>query len=488
MKGGTLKLLIVAGLIILAGYSSNAAWANQSLSTGVTIIDTPSYVFPVEKNEVKKDLIIPLKPKWVSYNSYEDLANDVSYTLMIPGNLPRGLALTRIQYMKDTQEVVSIYSGEERELVFLQKPKGSELIDDIFKKVDIQGIPAKWFKTGQGLIVTWQKNNEMYELKGQGLTLEEMVAFGNSLFPHSPVFKGAELKFREIATSWHMEKFEPEKKTALVFADKKDLQTFAQEHGISLERLGSVKENEIYIGVFAGQKPSGRYGVLVKSARVDKDRWVILFEETAPSPNTMVPEVITHPFQFVAVEIPQWELKEPESVLFVSSTGEAIANLSLKKYGYNTESGVEHEKVAFSEAERTKLAKLIGMLPPTVKEEFETKYVAWKKTWEDPKISMQSNPRAYAQSQQYREFFEYCKKQGEAIWPLLIQKLEQGETFIHIPILDVTLTDPANEELLAEIRKKSAEERYTSEGVYIVPSGEDNMMKYVKELLAKLEG
>ncbi len=142
------------------------------------------------------------------------------------------------------------------------------------------------------------------------------------------------------------------------------------------------------------------------------------------------------------------------------------------------------ENVELSVDEKAKQSNLIDKIPEKVKQEFNTKYVAWKETWDDPNLIIHSNPRMFTQSKQYEEFLSYSKEQGKAIWPLLFQKYEQGDELVKIPLIDLTYTEYGS--LLDEIRQESAKERYTAEGAYIAPSEKANMMKYIKKLLALL--
>ncbi|MCZ7405511.1 MAG: hypothetical protein O8C67_11375 [Candidatus Methanoperedens sp.] len=142
------------------------------------------------------------------------------------------------------------------------------------------------------------------------------------------------------------------------------------------------------------------------------------------------------------------------------------------------------EKVELSVDEKAKLSNLTENIPEEVKQEFNTKYRAWKETWDDPNLRIHSNPGMFTQSRQYEEFLSYSKEQGKAIWPLLFQKYEQGDELVKMPLVDLTYTEYGS--LLDEIRQESAKERYTAEGAYIAPSEKANMMKYIKKLLALL--
>lgn len=140
------------------------------------------------------------------------------------------------------------------------------------------------------------------------------------------------------------------------------------------------------------------------------------------------------------------------------------------------------EKVELSDDEKSKLSNLIENIPEEVRQEFNTKYEAWEKTWNDPNLTYASNPRMFTQSRQYEGFLSFCTEQDKTIWPLLFQKYEQGDYFVKMAITDLTYAEYGP--ILDEIRQESAKERYTAEGAYIAPSAEANMMKYIKKLLA----
>ncbi len=49
------------------------------------------------------------------------------------------------------------------------------------------------------------------------------------------------------------------------------------------------------------------------------------------------------------------------------------------------------EKVELSEDEKAKQSKLIENIPEKIKQEFNTKYGAWKETWDDPNLIIYSD-------------------------------------------------------------------------------------------------
>ena len=139
------------------------------------------------------------------------------------------------------------------------------------------------------------------------------------------------------------------------------------------------------------------------------------------------------------------------------------------------------ETVQLSEEEKSLLINYIAKVPIAIKSEFEYKYHLWKNTWTDPKIAIHSNPKKYAESQEYYKFLNFCQKQGKGIWPFLFKKYEDGDFFIINPLEDLTI--PEYRQHLDRIISESAAPRYTPEGAYIVPSLRSNAMKYIKKLI-----
>ena len=147
--------------------------------------------------------------------------------------------------------------------------------------------------------------------------------------------------------------------------------------------------------------------------------------------------------------------------------------------------GTVYEVVEFTKAEKTKITDLIGKLPQEVRQQFDAKYEAWKATWDDPSLALQSNPRAWALSEQYKQLLQFCQEQGKTVWPLIFEQLEQDPGYIVKNLLE-DLTLEKYGQIMERIRGESQQERYTKEGKYIAPSEEANWMKYAKELLALL--
>jgi hypothetical protein len=139
------------------------------------------------------------------------------------------------------------------------------------------------------------------------------------------------------------------------------------------------------------------------------------------------------------------------------------------------------ENVTFTDQEKGIISKGINVLATGVIKDFENKYNSWKTTWEKPEIAMQSNPRMYAQSDEYYMLLDYCKNQGVMIWPLIFDKFGKGDFFAINALEDLTLAK--NQDLLEKVKKECKQKSTTESGAAIVRFPRTIAMRYIKELL-----
>lgn len=139
------------------------------------------------------------------------------------------------------------------------------------------------------------------------------------------------------------------------------------------------------------------------------------------------------------------------------------------------------ENVELTMNERQVLSESIDRLSLEQKSNLETKYDAWKKTWNELDIAIHSNPRMYANNKEYKDFIEYCEDLGEESWPFIFGKFEQGDFFVINALEDLTLED--NMDILEEVKADNSLKSTTTSGAIIVRSPRINAMKYIKELL-----
>lgn len=140
------------------------------------------------------------------------------------------------------------------------------------------------------------------------------------------------------------------------------------------------------------------------------------------------------------------------------------------------------ENVELSEAEKDTVSQSINAMTNDQKDEFESKYNAWKLTWEKPEISMQSNPRMYAKSKEYNDLIDFCKVLGKTSWPLVFNKIQLNDVPFTINLL-IDLTLPENDSVLDKVTKESNLKSATASGAYIVSTPQSYAMRYIKALL-----
>jgi len=143
------------------------------------------------------------------------------------------------------------------------------------------------------------------------------------------------------------------------------------------------------------------------------------------------------------------------------------------------------DNVALNESELSKIASLKMAIDHKELQEFNNTYANWKATWTSPEISIYSNPRKYAESDEYAEFFNYCVSKGKEVLPLILEKLNQGDLFVIVPLEDLTYI--GNEKLMEDIHKENLENQYTKDGVFIIHTLLGNWLKYGQKLLDNFE-
>ena len=139
------------------------------------------------------------------------------------------------------------------------------------------------------------------------------------------------------------------------------------------------------------------------------------------------------------------------------------------------------ENVELTTNEKKIVSESIDKLSSEQKNNLETKYQSWKETWDNLDIVIHSNPRMYANSEEYSDFIKYCESLGEASWTFVFNKIEQGNVFVINALEDLTLAD--NMDVLEKVISESSLKSTTSSGATIVRTPQTYAMKYIKELL-----
>ena len=63
-------------------------------------------------------------------------------------------------------------------------------------------------------------------------------------------------------------------------------------------------ESEVVVAIFAGEKKSGGYAVMIKKATIEANDVVIRYKLTEPQPNSFTLQVITQPFVLLKMDKP----------------------------------------------------------------------------------------------------------------------------------------------------------------------------------------
>jgi len=143
------------------------------------------------------------------------------------------------------------------------------------------------------------------------------------------------------------------------------------------------------------------------------------------------------------------------------------------------------DNVEFSEFELSRISLLSEELNIDELKEFDYKYETWRSTWNNDQVKIHSDPQKYAKSEEYFQFFNYCIVKDKKVLPLLLEKLNQGDLFVIVPLEDLTYT--GNEKLMEEVHKENRENQYTKDGVFIIHTLLGNWLKYGKKLLDNFE-
>jgi len=139
------------------------------------------------------------------------------------------------------------------------------------------------------------------------------------------------------------------------------------------------------------------------------------------------------------------------------------------------------ENVELTTNEKLEVTESIAKLSLKSQSDLQNKYELWRETWENSDVKVHSNPRMYANSQEYEDLITYCKSMGEKSWPFIFDKIEKGDFFAINALEDLTLEN--NIEVLEKVKKDNSLKSSTTSGVTIVRTPQAFAMKYIKELL-----
>lgn len=72
------------------------------------------------------------------------------------------------------------------------------------------------------------------------------------------------------------------------------------------------------------------------------------------------------------------------------------------------------EKATLSIIEQNNISLLKASMPAQIQQKFNDLYNNWELTWSNPIIATHSDPRKYAESQEYSTLLDLCKQIGES--------------------------------------------------------------------------
>lgn len=257
---------------------------------------------------------LPDGGKWTLYSDLEQLQNAHPASIYVPSQLPKGFKLDRREVRNET--IRAVYTSGKKELLFLQTPQAGS----IPKPAEIQRQ-----SNGNELVFLWSANAYSFELIGHHVTEKELNAFKQSLIMLSPPDTNTRhMPFEVLQLSGYLQHFEPEGRVFSIFTYEQ-FHAFAKKHeltGMKEQQNGSAGW---IMGLFSGEKGSSGYTIAVSEVTLQDNELRVVFHETEPAPDASTLSVISYPYQFINVELP--EGRRVDTVQFVTSRGEAIAKL-----------------------------------------------------------------------------------------------------------------------------------------------------------------
>ncbi len=141
------------------------------------------------------------------------------------------------------------------------------------------------------------------------------------------------------------------------------------------------------------------------------------------------------------------------------------------------------EKATLSIIEQNNISLLKASMPAQIQQKFNDLYNNWELTWSNPIIATHSDPRKYAESQEYSTLLDLCKQIGESSILLITEKLSNGDLFAINLLEDLTLSEEQNKSLL--IKVKESANKFAKTNNYYPSSIYSNALNYAKELLKR---
>jgi hypothetical protein len=141
------------------------------------------------------------------------------------------------------------------------------------------------------------------------------------------------------------------------------------------------------------------------------------------------------------------------------------------------------EEVSVTAVEQARIDNLIAGVPAAAAGEFAEKFEKWRDTWNRAPLCYSSASRDYAQSNEYRSLLDFCRKQGKTILPLLCNTLQKAKHGAAGVILE-DLLGGRHAALMKEVDFENESTKFTPDGTLIIRSGQGNMRKLCRKVLA----
>jgi hypothetical protein len=309
-------LLLITSLFVFnfIAYSKAPSTQNEFTKKNVTFTETSKLNSTITPIKTVENIELPIK--WEQYSDFEELQEAKQIEVLAPSDLPKGFILQKTEYQHET--IKGTYLNGKNALIFIQTPATN----------DTMNKEAVWKNNENETILTWSTNKRSFEIKGTNLNNELLNSFKQSLRPISNTTDIITLPFEIITSKLQLEKNNPKNRTFSLFTPL-TFREFAKKQHIVIDKKWQAMDDEIIIGLFAGEKGSSGYAITTSQIDLKNNKLTVMFHETKPTPDMNYLTVITYPFQFIAIKMPPG--KKISAVQFVSGKGEALASLIMNE-------------------------------------------------------------------------------------------------------------------------------------------------------------
>lgn len=251
----------------------------------------------------------PSTHKWHIYKSFDELQRDKKINVYAPHFLPDGYQVDKIEYANEI--AIATYTDGVGIIAFAQSAKEQPV-----------------FRDDSSLILRWTDFPFYFEVKGDKDTQSnDLKVFKQSLFLMPSLDNNEKKSFSILNLTGPLQKFKPQEQNFRLF-NNKQFSDFIEEENLKLNsQQHTISNSELIIGLFAGEKGSSGYTIAATQLIKREKNIIIIFDESSPAPDMATLAVITHPYQFISLQIPG---EEVTNIQFITTRGEAIASLRVE--------------------------------------------------------------------------------------------------------------------------------------------------------------